>query len=126
MANLVIGEPPVPDRAALYMMVRNPGPASVRIVGVEVPGTRAEIHRTSLEDGVMRMSPVESLILEPGAVLALRPGGVHIMLMVVQRSLAVGETVPVRLRLEGAVDPVAFTARVVPLAHVEAALEEGM
>jgi len=108
------------------MTVRNSGAATVRIVGVEVPGTRAEIHRTSLEDGVMRMSPVESLILEPGAVLALRPGGLHIMLMGVERSLVAGETVPVRLRLEGVTEPVALTATVVPLADVEAVLEGGV
>jgi len=125
IANPVVGEPPVPDRAALYLSLRNPGEAAVRITGVEVPGARAELHETSLEDGVMRMRRLEALTLAPGETLALRPGGVHVMLLELERAPRGGETLAVRLRVEGLADPVALTARVVPLAELEGALEGG-
>lgn len=126
VATPVVGEPPVPDRAALYMKIRNPADALVQIRRVEVPGARAEIHRTSLVDGVMRMEPVETLAISAGGQVALRPGELHVMLLELRRPLRSGDEVTVRLFLEGTPGPVEILARVVPLAEVETILDGGL
>lgn len=126
VAGVVVGEPPVPDRAALYMSLRNPGETEVRITDVEVPGARAEFHATSLQDGVMRMSLLEAVVLGPGETLALRPGGVHVMLTALERPPVAGETLTVRLVVDGAAEPVAVSARVVLLEELEAVLDGGV
>jgi copper(I)-binding protein len=122
--NARIGEPPTGDRAALYFDVRaSEIPESsgdvLRIVGVEAPGAgRAELHETTLEGGMMRMRPVDEVALGPGEERILAPGGLHVMLLELAAPLAAGDSVEVRLRLEGLEAPLSFTARVVPLAEV--------
>jgi copper(I)-binding protein len=122
--NARIGEPPTGDRAALYFDVGTSGAPgdsgdAVRIVGVEARGVgRAELHETTLDDGMMRMRPVEALVLRPGEERVLAPGGLHVMLLDLESPLAVGDSVEVRLRIEGVGSIPPFTARVVPLAEV--------
>jgi putative membrane protein len=122
--NARIGEPPTGDRAALYFDVktsetREASHDVLRIVGVEVPGAgRAELHQTTLEGGMMRMRPVDEVALGPGEERILAPGGLHVMLLELAAPLAVGDSVEVRLRIEGVEPPPSFTARVVPLAEV--------
>jgi copper(I)-binding protein len=48
----------------------------------------------------MRMRPVDGVALAAGERVALEPGGLHIMLMGVTRSLAVGDTIAVTLSFE--------------------------
>lgn len=122
--NARVGEPPTGDRAALYfdLAVSETPPASegiVRILGVEVEGAgRAELHETTLQDGMMRMRPVEVVALGPGEVRAFAPGGLHVMLLELASPPVAGDTVQVRLLVEGAEPAPTFTARVVPLAEV--------
>jgi len=126
IAGAVVGEPPVADRAALYMRIRNPGEEALHIIGVEVPGAQAELHRTEVVEGVMRMARVESLVLAPGAEAVLRPGGLHIMLTGLERRLVAGETLTVRLLLEEVPVGVALTATVVPLDQLESGADDRM
>jgi putative membrane protein len=119
-----IGEPPTGDRAALYFELRTPegedGSATpVRIHGVQVEGAgRAELHQTSLEGGVMRMRPVDEVVLQPGETRVLEPGALHVMLMGLTRPLTAGDSVEVRLLVTGVDGPLTFTAPVVPLVEV--------
>jgi copper(I)-binding protein len=123
VAGAVIGEPAVPDRAALYLHLRNPGDATVRIVGVRVEDVAAvEFHETRMEDGLMAMQPLDGLSLAPGEAAVLRPGGLHIMLAGVTRPLTAGDTVPVTLVLEDGGEGSTFHARVVPLTTLDQAL----
>jgi cytochrome c oxidase assembly factor CtaG/copper(I)-binding protein len=123
VAGAVIGEPAVPDRAALYLHLRNPGDATVRIVGVRVEDVAAvEFHETRMEDGLMAMQPLDGLSLAPGEAAVLRPGGLHIMLAGVTRPLTAGDTVSVTLVLEDGGEGSTFHARVVPLTTLDQAL----
>lgn len=123
VATPVVGEPPTSDRAALYMRIRNPGDSLVQVTRVEVPGARAELHRTSLEDGIMRMERVETLALAPGGEIVLRPGDLHVMLLDLMRPLRAGDAVTVRIFMGGSRDPAEILAEVVPLEAVEERLE---
>ena len=62
----------------------------------------AELHSTSVEEGVMRMRPVARIELPRGKPVKLAPGGLHIMLIDVKQPLKPGDKVPLTLTVERA------------------------
>ena len=114
-----IGAPPVPDRAALYLSLRSRG-GEVVIDGVEADGAaRAELHRTRMEGDLMRMDRVESVTVPAGGdEVALAPGGLHVMLLDLDRRLEPGDRIPVRLLLSEPDTVLELVADVVPLDRV--------
>lgn len=74
---------------------------AAKLVGVSTPAAGAtEIHRSSMEGGVMRMRPVESIELPAGQAVELKPGGYHVMMMQVSPALKEGQTIPLTLVIE--------------------------
>lgn len=59
-----------------------------------------EIHEMRMEGDVMRMRPVKNIELPAGKAIELKPGGYHLMLLDLRRSLKAGEGVPIRLQIE--------------------------
>ncbi len=118
----VIGRPPLPGRAALYLTLVNAGDGTVSVVGVEVDGVgRASLHRTTMSNGTMSMAPVERFDAAPGERLELRPGGLHVMLEEPLEGVFDPDEVGARLLLEdGRV--IEMTVQIVPLADLEEAL----
>jgi copper(I)-binding protein len=55
-----------------------------------------------MEDGVMKMRPVEAIEVAPGEPTVLGPGGLHIMMMGLKAPLVEGERFPVTLVFERA------------------------
>lgn len=71
------------------------------LIGVASPvAGRAELHESTVQDGVMRMRPVARVELDPGRPVRLAPGGLHIMLSDLKRPLKAGERVPLTLTVE--------------------------
>lgn len=71
----------VPVRAG-YMTIHNPQTQAVSIVALRSESfASVEVHRTLMQDGMMRMEPVPDLTINPGETLQLAPGGLHLMLM---------------------------------------------
>jgi copper(I)-binding protein len=71
---------------AAYMTLMNRGSEPDRLLSVStVVAGKAELHATVREGDVMRMREVQSIELKPGAAVSLAPGGLHIMLLDVQR-----------------------------------------
>lgn len=63
----------------------------------------AEIHEMKMDGDIMRMRPLpQGLPLPAGKVVALAPGGYHIMLMQLKTSLPKDTTVPVTLTFRDA------------------------
>lgn len=59
---------------------------------------RIEMHETyEREEGMRGMRPVEDLVVGPGARVRFEPGGLHLMLINMERALAVGDSVEVTL-----------------------------
>jgi copper(I)-binding protein len=87
---------------AVYLTLHNPGREAERLVGAESPVARAvEIHLSQVEDGIMRMRPVEEgVTVAAGETVELRPGGLHLMLIGVARPLAPGDRFPLRLHFD--------------------------
>jgi periplasmic copper chaperone A len=61
-----------------------------------------EIHEMAMDGGVMRMRAIPKLDLPAGKPTELKPGGYHVMLMALDRTLADGEIVPITLTFEDA------------------------
>ncbi len=77
-------------------------PAGDRLVGVSSPiAGRAEVHEMRMDGNVMRMREVEGgLALPAGKVVALAPGGYHIMLMDLKQPLVAGQVIPMHLQFQ--------------------------
>jgi copper(I)-binding protein len=93
------------SNSAAYMVIKNSGDEVDRLVGVESPvADRVEVHETRMVDDVMRMRRLGELDLLPGDSVKLAPGGIHVMLMGLTRSLLEGDSVELTLRF-GTSDP---------------------
>lgn len=91
---------PVPGQSnsAAYMRLRNTGERDIVLVAVETSlAARAELHSHRREDGVMRMRHEEKLVIPAGETLALEPGGLHIMLFDLARSIRTGDSASLKL-----------------------------
>lgn len=85
---------------AAFAVVRNPCAASVEITGVSSPDfDDTSLHETRIEGGISRMRAVPRLIVPARRDVALRPGGLHAMLMQPVRPLAAGAKVRVEFLL---------------------------
>lgn len=85
--------------SAAYMTIRNSGETAVSLTGIKTPlAKKAEIHRTKTSStGVSSMEPVGDIVVSPSKAVALEPGGMHVMLMRLQKPLVKGETFPLTL-----------------------------
>lgn len=88
--------------AVAYLKITNTGSTPLRLVGGSTPvAQRVEIHSMSMEGGVMRMRPVPGLDIAPGATVELKAGGLHLMLIGLNRQLTQQEQVPLTLIFAG-------------------------
>ena len=79
---------------AAYMTIRNAGDEAVTLTGIRTDlAMMPEIHQTSTTaEGVSSMAPAGEIVIAPGEVVSLEPGGLHAMLMRLQRPMAKGES----------------------------------
>ena len=86
-------------QGAGFMTIRNSGTVADRLVAASSPvAGRMELH-THIRDGdVMRMRPVQDIPVPAGGSATLQPGGLHLMFMGLNRTLAEGTRIPVTLR----------------------------
>lgn len=106
-----------PVNSAAYLVLRNATDADDALVAVETEvSDTAEIHTVTMDEGVMRMRPVDSVAVAAGGEAVLEPGGYHIMLIGLRRALEEGDSVALRLVLRSgaAVDVVAPVLRSPP------------
>lgn len=88
--------------SAAYMTVTNTSDTMARLTGAATDiADRVELHTYTPVDDVMTMHHVDGGIdLPPGEDLTLGPGGLHVMLIGLDRPLVEGETFPLRLVFE--------------------------
>lgn len=99
---LVPGRTGSDSRSAAYFTLRNRGATAVRLVGGSTPGAAlVEVHETELVSDVMTMRRIDGVEVPPGDSVGLRPGGLHLMLLGLTRSLVEGETLDMVLFFEG-------------------------
>ena len=89
--------------SAAYFMLSNRGAAAVRLVGVRAERAgHAMLHRSAIEDGMVKMRHVEAMEIPPGGELAFEPGGLHVMLTGIVSPLKPGERISLTLVFESA------------------------
>lgn len=75
--------------------------SAARLISVATPLTRhAEVHNMKMENGVMKMFPVDGIDVPAGQTVKLASGGYHVMLMNLPRALNAGDRVPLQLTFE--------------------------
>jgi copper(I)-binding protein len=90
--------------AAGYMTVTNNGTTPDRLSCVSSDASaKCQIHSMTMENGVMKMRPVEGgLDVKPGESVMLKPAGVHMMFLDLKHPLEPGKTVAATLQFEKA------------------------
>lgn len=86
--------PPNATMTAAYAQITSDKMDRLLSVKTDIAG-KAEIHETTMENGMMSMRPIESVGLEEAEMVELKPQGKHIMLIDLTRALKEGEEVPV-------------------------------
>jgi copper(I)-binding protein len=91
----------VPAQKVTGAFMELTGKSATRLVAAESPvAGKAEIHHMKMENGVMKMFPVEGIDLPAGKTVKLASSGYHLMLLDLKRELKAGERVPLRLTFE--------------------------
>ena len=90
--------PPNVETAAVYMTIHNVGqhPMTLNEVRTDAANS-AMLHQTSMQNGMMVMEHVMNLELNGRTSITLTPGGLHIMLMGLKRSLRAGDAISLTL-----------------------------
>jgi copper(I)-binding protein len=92
--------PTVPVRAG-YMTIHNSSQMAVSIIAIRSDAfASVEVHRSVMQDGMMRMEPVNNLPIAPGASLQLAPGGLHLMMMQPVQATRPGDDIEIILQLD--------------------------
>jgi periplasmic copper chaperone A len=92
--------PTVPgqDTSAAYMRLRSRDAA--RLIKItSASADTVQLHRSTMENGIMRMEPLASLDLPAGKTVELAPSGLHLMLMGIKKPLTAGERVSFSLTI---------------------------
>jgi len=83
-----------------YARISNPCKGEVVVVGASSPAfAEATLHATTVENGISRMRETRALRVPPGKLVALEPGGMHLMLMHPTHRLRQGEQVVITFQL---------------------------
>ncbi|MQA66913.1 MAG: copper chaperone PCu(A)C [Alphaproteobacteria bacterium] len=86
-----------------YLTITNKGGEADRLTGAECPiAERVELHRSSVEGGMMRMVPVGAIEVPAGGKVMFAPSGYHLMLLGLKKPLVAGSKVPLTLVFEKA------------------------
>jgi copper(I)-binding protein len=95
--------PPGAQVGGGYLVIRNKGATSDRLVGVSSPASvRMEMHEMAMEKDIMRMREVKGIDVPAKGAAELKPGGFHLMFMELKAPLKAGDKVPVTLKFEKA------------------------
>jgi periplasmic copper chaperone A len=89
---------------AAYMTITNTGKTPDRVSCLSSDASAdCQIHVMSMENGVMKMRPVEGgLEIKPGETVTLKPSGLHMMLVRLKHPLDKGKIVTATLKFENA------------------------
>ena len=93
----------VGKNGAAYFTVANRGKTDVKLVGVTADvARRVELHTHRMDGNIMRMRPLENIVVPAGKSVTLKPGGHHVMLMGLRAPLKEGNAFPLTVVFEKA------------------------
>jgi hypothetical protein len=87
--------------SAAYMHIKSAKP--LRLVKAESPvAGLVELHNMTMKDGVMEMKAMDAIDVPADRMVELKPGAMHVMLMMVKQPIKAGDKVPLILTFETA------------------------
>ena len=90
---------PGTNNSAIFMNIKNASNADVKLVGVHSSVCKStEIHTHKMENGMMAMVQVEDAAIPKNGETKLAPGGLHIMLMDLNKPIKDGDKVDLELK----------------------------
>ena len=93
--------PPVATVGAVYFSLTNTGPTPQRLTAISSPVARqVEIHETRRVQGMIQMRAVTFVDCPPGGTVRSEPGGLHVMLVGLNRPLTPGMQYPLSLTFQ--------------------------
>lgn len=94
------------DVSAGYLTISNGGGEDRLISATSPRAAHVEVHEMVMDGAVMRMRPIEGLVVPAGGQVELKPGAQHLMFTGVAQPFVEGEEIPVQLTFEhaGAMD----------------------
>ena len=91
----------VPAQKVTGAFMEITGKNAARLLRVDSPVAAAvEIHNMTMQNGVMKMFPVDGIDVPAGKTVKLAPGGYHVMMMGLKQQMKPGERVPLTLTFE--------------------------
>ncbi len=92
--------------SAIYMNIINLSNTDERLIAVRTPATDiTQIHETTIENDVMRMSELEDgLVINAGESASLQQGGDHVMVMGLTRDFITGDAITATLVFESGLE----------------------
>ncbi len=92
--------PPTAKNLAGYGELKNAGKSTLTVASIKSPlFEKVEMHITTFENGMMKMTEVKKLTLKPGESIYFEPGGRHFMLIKPQKPIKAGIVVPLEISL---------------------------
>ncbi len=95
--------PPSANNLAGYVELTNTSDEAITVEAVSSPlFSSVELHVTSFEDGMMRMTELKQLHLAPNESIKFEPAGKHFMLIKPNRAITSGLEIPIILQIKNA------------------------
>lgn len=116
--------PVVKEQTGAFANVMNNTGTDISLVGISVPASYAKsagLHKMAMVDGKMAMVPVASIPIKAGAMLQLKSGGYHMMLMM--PTCKTGDIVPITFRFDDGSTVTANAAVAMPVASPTPAMK---
>ncbi len=90
--------PPNAPATGAFMVIKNNGDKDVRVVKADNKLSKlTELHTHVNDGGVMKMRPVPVIEIKAKGEVALKPGGLHVMLIDLKAPMKEGDVVPIAL-----------------------------
>jgi len=93
--------PPGAMATGAFMVIRNGGAKDVKVVKADNPASKVtELHTHINEGGMMKMRPVKDIEVKAKGETALKPGGLHVMLIDMKAPMKEGDMIPITLTFD--------------------------
>ncbi len=115
MGNGAQAAEPVAGSSQIVLELRNDGDGDDALIEATTPAALGvEIHLTSIDDGRASMSELDEVEVPAGESVRFRPGGLHLMMVVPDETVVLGERFDLTLSFERS-DPMTIEVEVVDL-----------
>ncbi len=95
--------PMTQGNGAVYMTLMNSNEQDDVLLSVETDAAEVvELHETTMDGDIMKMSPIPNVKIPAGGSASLEPGGKHVMLINLKQELKTGEKISLTLNFENA------------------------